>query len=62
MPRRQAHYRERHLGVDGAGIRAKMDRHARHRGYTIIALVEELERAGDGKVAVPALRAYYHTE
>ena len=49
---KQARYRERHLGVDGekvrvglnlnAGTRAKMDRLARHQGYTITALVEEL--------------------
>ena len=48
---KQARYRERHLGVDGekvrvglnlnAGTRAKRGRLARHRGYTITALVEE---------------------
>jgi hypothetical protein len=53
----QARYRERHLGVDGekvrvglnlnAATRAKMERRARHKGYTITTLVEELiESAG----------------
>jgi hypothetical protein len=49
---KQARYRERHLGVDGekvrvglilnATTRAKMECLARHKGYTITALVEEL--------------------
>jgi predicted DNA-binding ribbon-helix-helix protein len=64
---KQARYRERHLGVHGekvrvglnlnAGTRTKMGRLARHRGYTITALVEELveraERRVTGKAAVP---------
>ena len=64
---KQARYRERHLGVDGekvrvglnlnAATRAKMGRLARHRGYTITSLVEEVElrrTAGDGKACPPA--------
>jgi hypothetical protein len=49
---KQARYRERHLGVDGEKVASgslstlapgrKMGRLARHLGYTITALVEEL--------------------
>jgi hypothetical protein len=56
--KKQACYRERHLGVDGAevrfglnlnaGSRAKMDRLAGHRGYTITALVENWLSAPNG--------------
>jgi hypothetical protein len=73
---KQARYRERHLGVDGekvrvglnlnAGTRAKMGRLARHRGYTITALVEELveseERRVRAKLSGKALRAYLERE
>jgi hypothetical protein len=70
---KQARYRERHLGVDGekvrvglnlnASTRAKMGRLARHRGYTITALVEELveraERRVTARLPSRALKAYY---
>jgi hypothetical protein len=73
---KQARYRERHLGVDGekvrvglnlnAGTRAKMGRLARHRGYTITALVEELveraERRVTARLPSRALKAYYNAE
>ena len=73
---KQARYRERHLGVDGekvrvglnlnAATRAKMGRLARHRGYTITALVEELveraERQVTTRLPSRALKAYYDTE
>jgi predicted DNA-binding ribbon-helix-helix protein len=73
---KQARYRERNLGVDGekvrvglnlnATTRAKMGRLARHRGYTITALVEELvERAEQrvtAKLSGKALRAYLERE
>jgi hypothetical protein len=71
-----ARYRERHLGVDGrkvrvglnlnAGTRVKMGRLARHRGYTITALVEELveraERRVTARLPSRALKAYYDAE
>jgi hypothetical protein len=73
---KQARYRERHLGVDGekarvglildASVRAKMDRLARHKGYTITALIEELvasaERRVTGQLSGKALRRYYNGE
>jgi macrodomain Ter protein organizer (MatP/YcbG family) len=73
---KQARYRERHLGVDGekvrvglnlnASTRAKMGRLARHRGYTITALVEELvepaERRVTARLPSRALKAYYDAE
>jgi adenylylsulfate kinase-like enzyme len=73
---KQARYRERHLGVDGekvrvglnlnAGTREKMGRLARHRGYTITALVEELVERAEQRVTARlpsrALKAYYDTE
>jgi hypothetical protein len=73
---KQARYRERHLGADGekvrvglnliAGTRAKMGRLARHRGYTITALVEELveraERRVTARLPPRALKAYYDAE
>jgi hypothetical protein len=73
---KQARYRERHLGVNGekarvglildAGTRAQMSRLARHRGYTITALVEELvasaERRVTSKLSGKALRAYLERE
>jgi hypothetical protein len=59
---KQARDRERHLGVDGekvrvgpnpdAGIRAKMERLARHRGYTRTALVEELIKSAERRVTI----------
>jgi hypothetical protein len=69
---KQARYRERHLGVDGgkarvglildATTRAQMSRLARHKGYTITALVEELvasaERRVRGKLTGKALKTY----
>jgi predicted DNA-binding ribbon-helix-helix protein len=69
---KQARYRERHLGVDGekvrvglilnATTRAKMDRLARHKGYTITALVEELvesaERRVTSRLTSKALKVY----
>jgi hypothetical protein len=73
---KQARYRERHLGVNGekarvglilnASTRAQMGRLARHKGYTITALVEELiesaERRVTGKLTGKALRAYFDGE
>jgi macrodomain Ter protein organizer (MatP/YcbG family) len=73
---KQARYRERHLGVDGekarvglilnATTRAKMDRLARRKGYTITALVEELvdsaERRVTGKLKGSALKRYLDAE
>jgi hypothetical protein len=57
---KQARYRERHLGVDGEKVRvglnlntdtrAKMGRLARHRGYTITALVEERIESAERRV------------
>jgi hypothetical protein len=69
---KQAHYRERHLGVDGdkarvqlflnAGTRARLDRLARHSGCTVTALIEELaaaaERRVTSKLAGKALKTY----
>jgi hypothetical protein len=73
---KQARYRERHLGVDGekvrvglnlnAGTRAKVDRLARHRGYTITDLVEKLvertERRVTARLPSHALKANYYAE
>jgi hypothetical protein len=69
---KQARYRERHLGVDGekvrvglnlnATTRAKMGRLARHRGYTITALVERAEQRATAKLSGKALRAYLERE
>jgi hypothetical protein len=52
---RQRAYRERHLGPDGERVRreliwsaaadAKLRRIARHRGLTIVAMLEELVKA-----------------
>jgi predicted DNA-binding ribbon-helix-helix protein len=57
---KQARYRKRHLGVDGekarvglildASTRAQMGRLARHRGYTITALIEELVESAERRV------------
>jgi hypothetical protein len=72
MPSRPARYRERHLGVNGekvrvglnlnAGARTKIGRLARHRGYTITALVEELvertERRVTAQQSGKALKRY----
>jgi predicted DNA-binding ribbon-helix-helix protein len=69
---KQARYRERHLGADGekmrvgvnldAATRTKMGRLARHRGYTITALVEELveraERRVTARLPSSALKTY----
>jgi hypothetical protein len=73
---KQARYRERHLGVDGgkarvglilnATTRAKMDRLARHKGYTITALIEELIESGERRVTArltgKALKTYLDGE
>jgi hypothetical protein len=73
---KQARYRERHLGVNGkkarvglildAGTRAQMSRLARHKGYTITSLVEELvesaERRATTRLSGKALSAYYDGE
>jgi hypothetical protein len=73
---KQARYRERHLGVHGekarvglilsAGARAKMERLARHKRYTITALVEELveraERRVTTKLTGRALKVYLDGE
>jgi hypothetical protein len=73
---KQARYRERHLGVDGekarvglilnATTRAKMDRLARHNGYTLTALIEELvesaERRVTSRLTGKALKVYLDDE
>jgi macrodomain Ter protein organizer (MatP/YcbG family) len=73
---KQARYRERHLGVNGdkvrvglilgAKTRAQMGRLARHRGYTLTTLVEELvesaERRVKGKLTGKALKTYLDGE
>jgi hypothetical protein len=73
---KQARYRERHLGVNGkkarvglildAGTRAQMSRLARHKGYTITSLVEELVESAEGRATTrlsgKALSAYYDGE
>jgi predicted DNA-binding ribbon-helix-helix protein len=73
---KQARYRERHLGIDGekvrvglilnATTRTKMERLARHKGYTITALVEELIKSGERRVISrltgKALKQYYDGE
>jgi len=70
---KQARYRERHLGVDGeksrvqlflsATAKAQLDRLARHKGYTVTALIEGLaasaERCTVAKPAGKRLKAYY---
>jgi hypothetical protein len=70
---KQARYRERHLGVDGekkriqlflsATTRAQLDRLARHKGYTVTALIEELaaraERRTVANLMGKALKEYY---
>ena len=70
---KRARYRERHLGVDGekarvqlflsAAARAQLDRLARHKGYTVTTLIEELaantERRAVAKLTPKALKAYY---
>jgi hypothetical protein len=70
---KQARYRERHLGIEGekarlqlflsAATRAQLDRLARHKGYTVTALIEELaanaERRAVARLAPKALKAYY---
>jgi predicted DNA-binding ribbon-helix-helix protein len=58
---KQARYRERHLGIDGEKTRvqlflsveakAQLERVARHRGYTVTALVEELAARADQNIA-----------
>ena len=49
-----------------ATTRAKMEHLARHRGYTITALVEELIKSGDRQVTSrltgKALKQYYDDE
>jgi hypothetical protein len=73
---KQARYRARHLGVNGektrvgiilnATARAQMDRLARHKGYTITALIEELvagaERRITARLSGRVLKAYYDRE
>jgi hypothetical protein len=70
---KQARYRERHLGPDGekvrvglilnAKTRAQMGRLARHKGYTITALVEELvegaERRVTARLSDQSRKTYY---
>jgi hypothetical protein len=73
---KQARYRERHLGIDGekariglivgATTKVKMIRLARHIGYTITALIEELidstERRVTTRLTGKALKAYLDGE
>ena len=70
---KQRRYRERHLGVDGekariqlflsATTRAQLDRLARHNGYTVTALIQELaanaEKRTVAKLTGKPLKAYY---
>jgi hypothetical protein len=73
---RQQAYRERHLGVDGtkarvqfflnAATKAQLDRLARHKRYSVTALIEEwaasAERRATAKLSVKALKVYYEGE
>ena len=73
---KQRAYRERHLGADGekariqlflsATAKAQLDRLARHKGYTVTALIEELaasaERRTVAKLTGKALKEYYDGE
>jgi hypothetical protein len=70
---KQRAYRQRHLGRDGekariqlflsATTRAQLNRLARHNGYTVTALIEELaasaERRTVAKLTGKALKEYY---
>jgi hypothetical protein len=70
---KQARYRERHLGTDGekariqlflcASAKAQLDRLARHKGYSVTALIEELaasaERRIVNRLTQKAQRDYY---
>lgn len=70
---KQARYRERHLGVDGekarvqlflnASTKAQLGRLARHRGYSLTMMIEELaaraERRTVASLTPKALKAYY---
>ena len=74
--RKQARYRERHLGIDGekvrvglilnATTRTRMERLARHKGYTITELVEELIKSGERRIISrltgKTLKQYYDGE
>jgi hypothetical protein len=68
----QANYRERHLKHGdkrtlqlflNASTRAQLDRLARHKHYTVTALVEEwaasAERQATARLTGKALKAYY---
>jgi len=71
--KKQRAYRQRHLGRDGekariqlflsATTRAQLNRLARHNGYTVTALIEELaasaERRTVAKLTGKALKEYY---
>jgi hypothetical protein len=67
---RQARYRERHLGVDGeksriqlflnATTRAQLDRLARHKGYTVTALVEEWAASAERRTVAKSLGGTGH--
>jgi hypothetical protein len=70
---RQRAYRERHLGDHGekrriqlflgTSTRAQLDRLARHRRYTVTALIEEwaasAERRATARLSGKALKTYY---
>jgi hypothetical protein len=57
---KQARYRTRHLGVDGTKVavhfflsvpaKKQLDRLARHKGCTVLALVEELAATAERRV------------
>jgi hypothetical protein len=57
---KQRAYRERHLGTDGekariqlflsASAKAQLDRLARHKGYTVTAMVEELAAQAEQRI------------
>jgi hypothetical protein len=73
---KQARFIERHLGVNGekarvglilnATTRTKMSRIARHKGYTITAMIEELvgsaERRITARLSGRARKRYYADE
>jgi hypothetical protein len=73
---KQARYRERHLGAEGekarvqlflnASTRAQLGRLARHKDYTVTALIEELvasaERRVTAKLSGRARKRYYTGE
>jgi hypothetical protein len=60
MPKKQARYRERHLGADGekrrttlfldATTRAQLDRLAHRKRYSVTAVIDELTASAERRV------------